>query len=178
MLYTPSHFVAFTKLAFKVKKQFHKVMKREFPKDIHEDDDDFFQSDDQPSKPKKSRLSKSISPPQLMAKGHLQQQLKKERKPRKEKVFPSVPSDSSTPKMPAARAKPIHHIYQKPPPVTQLSPISATNFLSTRFGIPPNVLKQMSPAQMQSLILRYPRAGFVPALQGLMGKFVITYFFY
>ena len=149
-------------------------MKREFPPDVHEDDDDFFECDDLPTKAKKTKVSRNgvnSSQSSPKATNHSSQPIKKERKPRKDKVT-VVPYDLLTSKNSQPKPKPIQSIAQKPQ-VSQLSPISATNFLSTRFGIPPYVLKQMSPAQMQSLILRYPRAGFVPALQGLMGKLII-----
>ena len=139
-------------------------MKREFPRDIHEDDDDFFKSDDHPTKPKKFKTMKPVKNSSFNPNI---QPIKKERKQKKDKI--TVTTSDAIPKVFQHKPRPVHNIQEKPQ-VSQLSPISATNFLSTRFGIPPYVLKQMSPAQMQSLILRYPRAGFVPALQGLMGE--------
>lgn len=152
-------FLAYTKLAFEVKKIFEKLMKREFPPDVEIDDDDFFEVDQPTLKPTKFKKPKLITTPA--------------------NISPSTPithkktsmSDSITPEFARAqmlqaqaRMRQLHqsasllqsaNIRSMKPPIA-MSP--------SRFSLSSGAIAKMTPAQMQSLLLKYPKSDFAPSL--------------
>ncbi|XP_057317349.1 mucin-17-like isoform X2 [Hydractinia symbiolongicarpus] len=155
---------SYTKLAFEVKKIFEKLMKREFPPDVEIDDDDFFEVDQPTPKPTKFKKPKLITTPSNISSTNLS--------------TPSTPithkntsmSDSITPEF--ARAQMLQAQARMRQLHQSASLLQSTNIrhikppiaMSPRFALSSGAIAKMTPAQMQSLLLKYPKSDFAPSL--------------
>lgn len=142
-------YIAFTKLAFKLKKVFDKIMKREFPPEV-DYSDDLYEEKDQVKLPKakKPKIENEKTP--------------KEKKPKKEKKTSLQKLQSYktmiTPEFAHAQ------ILQAKLQQGQLQSgdiSSAPQTILPKLGIPQDILAKMSPAQLQMFMLQY-RAGAFP----------------
>lgn len=158
MLWAFLLFVAFTKLAFKLKKVFDKMMKREFPPEIDCTDDLYEEANMEEAKVAKVKKTKTENTPR--------EKTPKEKKPSKQHSkekrmsLQSLQSYSTiiTPEFAHAQIMQARLQQAQHQSLAAQSGAGTSPQILPKLGIPQDILAKMSPAQLQMFMLQY-RAG-------------------